>query len=170
MYRCSEFPVKCREYAGKGGIKMAKFQRGISGNPQGKKIGTLNKRTQLIKQFELHAEALINKTVELALSGDTVALRLCIERLVPRVTNQAASVVMPDLSAIEATKIIPALLHSLAGQELSVADMKGLIDIFSAHDEEIHKNNKKNEPLKITATDPIEAARQYQQFMRASHP
>lgn len=50
---------------------------------------------------------------------------------------------MPDLSAMETTKIIPELLRSLAGQELSVADMKGLMDVFNAHDEEVHKENKK---------------------------
>ena len=149
---------------------MAKFQQGISGNPQGKKAGTLNKRTELAKQFEVHAEALINKTVELALSGDTVALRLCVERLVPKAADKPITVVMPDLSAMDTTKIIPELLRSLAGKELSVIDMKGLMDVFNAHDEEVHKENKRHEPMKLTTKDPVEASRQYQAFMRASHP
>lgn len=145
---------------------MAKFKQGISGNPQGKKVGTLNKRTELATQLDVHAEALINKTVELALSGDTVALRLCVERLVPKVTDKPTTVIMPDLSAIDSTKIIPELLRSLAGQELSVAEFKSLIDIFTAHDDAVHKENKKHEPLKLTTKDPIEAARQYQEIMR----
>lgn len=52
---------------------MLHFQNGVSGNPKGKKLGTLNKRTELAKRFETHAESLIDKVVELALSGDTVA-------------------------------------------------------------------------------------------------
>jgi uncharacterized membrane protein len=77
---------------------------------------------------------------------------------------------MPDLSAAEATKIIPELLQSLAGKELSIADMKSLMDIFTAHDDEVHKKNKRHEKLAITTKDPIEAARQYQEIMRRAHP
>lgn len=76
---------------------------------------------------------------------------------------------MPDLAGAETTKIIPELLKSLADQELSVSDMKSLMDIFVAHDSEIHQHIKKHEELKITTTDPIEAAKKYQQFMMASH-
>lgn len=145
---------------------MAKFQKGISGNPAGKKLGTLNKRTQLTRQFEVHADALINKTVELALSGDSMALRLCIERLVPKIKDNTATVVMPDLNSIETAKIIPFLLQSLAGQELSVIDFKSLLEIFIAHDNEIQKENKKHDELKLETKDPIEAAKLYAQFMQ----
>lgn len=145
---------------------MAKFKQGMSGNPQGKKVGTLNKRTELAKRFEIHADALINKTVELALLGDTVALRLCVERLVPKVTEKHATVVMPDLSTLETSKIIPELLRSLAGQELSVSDMKGFMDIFSEHDLDIANRDKTQERLELGTKDPIEAARVYVQIMQ----
>lgn len=145
---------------------MAKFKKGISGNPKGKKAGTLNKKTQLAKHFEVHAEALIEKTIELGLSGDPVALRLCIERLVPKAKDKAATVVMPDLNSMGTTKIIPALLQSLAGQELSLADFKNMMDIFISHDSEIHKENETNEVLKLDTKDPIEAAKVYAQIMQ----
>lgn len=67
---------------------MTKFKKGQSGNPTGRKRGSVNKRTKLAKLLEPHAENLINKTVELALGGDVNALRLCIERLIPKATNQ----------------------------------------------------------------------------------
>jgi hypothetical protein len=95
---------------------MAQFQKGFSGNPKGKKVGTLNKRTELAKCFDEHAEALINKTIELGLSGDPVALRLCVERLVPKARDKVATVTMPDTSDLEKQKIIPSLLQSLALQ------------------------------------------------------
>jgi hypothetical protein len=147
---------------------MATFKPGISGNPSGKPKGSLNKRTQLATLIESRAEELINKTIELALVGDTVALRLCVERLIPKITDKAATVVMPDLSVIETTQIIPELLKSLAGQEINVLVFKSLIEIFTKHDEAVHKENKKHEPLKLTTKDPVEAARQYQQIMRES--
>lgn len=67
---------------------MAKFKKGQSGNPYGKKPGTHNKRTVLAKLLEPHAENLINKAVELALEGDVNALKLCVDRLLPRITSQ----------------------------------------------------------------------------------
>lgn len=76
---------------------MAKFQKGHSGNPTGKKPGTPNKRTKLAKLFEPHAEKLIDKTIELALAGDVNALRLSIERLIPKATNQQIQIDLQDL-------------------------------------------------------------------------
>lgn len=73
---------------------------------------------------------------------------------------------MPDLAAIETSKIIPELLRSLAGQEITVSDIKSLMDVFTAHDDDVTKENKRHEKLKITTKDPVEAARQYQQIMR----
>jgi len=67
---------------------MTKFITGTSGNPSGKKKGTLNKRTQLAKLLEPHAQELIEKAVELARNGDVNALRLCIERLIPKAKNE----------------------------------------------------------------------------------
>ncbi|HAT1728427.1 TPA: hypothetical protein RGI49_000832 [Legionella pneumophila] len=77
---------------------MTKFKKGQSGNPSGKKTGTLNKRTRLAKLLEPHAEGLINKTVELALDGDVNALRLCIERLIPKATSQQ---IQMDLKGVD---------------------------------------------------------------------
>lgn len=148
---------------------MTTFKPGVSGNPSGRPKGSLNKNTQLIKIMEAHAETLINKTIELALAGDTVALRLCIERLMPRVTDRPATVVMPSLEDIETTKIVPKLIRSLADQEISIAEFKSLMDIFVAHDDAIHKEIKRHEKLEITTKDPIEAARQYAEIMMRSH-
>ena len=77
---------------------MTKFKKGQSGNPNGKKPRTLNKRTRLAKLLEPHAKGLINKTVELALDGDVNALRLCIERLIPKATSQQ---IQMDLKGVD---------------------------------------------------------------------
>ena len=145
------------------------FKPGCSGNPHGRPRGALSKRTQLSKLLEPRAVELVEKMIELALDGDAQALRLCIERLIPKIDQQRVVAVMPDLSTLETSQIIPELLKSLAGQEISVSEIKSLIDTFTAHDEVVQKENKRHEKLEITTKDPIEAARQYQQIMLRSH-
>jgi len=52
------------------------FKAGQSGNPNGRRKGVLNKRTELAKMLDPHAEAIVAKMIELALQGDVTALRL----------------------------------------------------------------------------------------------
>jgi hypothetical protein len=60
------------------------FKPGQSGNPAGKPKGTRNRTTLAVEALlEGEAEALSRKAIELALAGDTVALRLCLERIAP---------------------------------------------------------------------------------------
>jgi hypothetical protein len=62
---------------------MARYRKGESGNPKGRPPGIKDKRTQYRKLLEPHVEELVAKAVELALDGDTTALRLCLERITP---------------------------------------------------------------------------------------
>ena len=60
------------------------FQPNQSGNPNGRPKGIIDKRTKLRGLLESHADEIIEKLIELAKAGDSNALRLCIERLLPR--------------------------------------------------------------------------------------
>jgi hypothetical protein len=60
------------------------FKKGVSGNPAGKPPGSRNRTTLAVQALlDGEAERLTRKCVELALQGDSTALRLCMERLVP---------------------------------------------------------------------------------------
>ena len=59
------------------------FKAGKSGNPQGRPKGSKDKRTELRALLEPHAPALVEKAVQMALDGDTVALKLCLDRIIP---------------------------------------------------------------------------------------
>jgi len=61
------------------------FQPGQSGNPNGRPKGIIDKRTELRNLFESHAKEIIEKLIESAKAGDPIALRLCVERLIPRI-------------------------------------------------------------------------------------
>jgi len=67
-----------------GRIQDTRFKPGQSGNPAGKPKGTLHKATQAVMNLlEGETEALTRKAVELALEGDTTALKLCLDRIAP---------------------------------------------------------------------------------------
>ena len=65
------------------------FQPGQSGNPSGRPRGIADKRIELRGLLEQHAKEIIEKLIECAKAGDSAALRLCIERLIPRVKPDA---------------------------------------------------------------------------------
>ena len=62
-----------------------RFPPKSSGNPAGRPKGSRNKTTLAAQALlDGEAEALTRKAIELAMSGDAVALRLCLERILPR--------------------------------------------------------------------------------------
>jgi hypothetical protein len=62
--------------------RSGRFRRGSSGNPAGRPRGSVNRSTRAAMQLlDGEAEALTRKAVELALAGDPVALRLCLDRI-----------------------------------------------------------------------------------------
>jgi polyhydroxyalkanoate synthesis regulator phasin len=73
------------------------FKKGKSGNPAGRPKGIADKRTALRALLVPHAEKLIDMAVSLALAGDTAALRICIDRLIPPIKAKDAAVAMPGL-------------------------------------------------------------------------
>ena len=64
---------------------MAKFVKGCSGNPAGRPVGSKNKCTQFRELLEDDLPALVSVLRDKALEGDMNAMRLLLERLVPKV-------------------------------------------------------------------------------------
>jgi len=80
-----------------------RFRKGSSGNPAGRPPGSVNQATRAAVLFlDGEAEALTRKAVELALAGDPVALRLCLERIVGarrgRPVELAGALALPPLA------------------------------------------------------------------------
>jgi hypothetical protein len=69
---------------GRSGNPEGRFRKGESGNPNGRPAGARNKATETAELLlDDEAEALTRKAVELALEGDAMALRLCLDRIIP---------------------------------------------------------------------------------------
>ena len=74
------------------------FQKGTSGNPNGRPKGARNKLTLMAEALlDDEAEELVRKVIELALGGDMVALRLCLERILPPRRDRPISVKLPRI-------------------------------------------------------------------------
>ena len=76
--------------------ETGKFAKGNPGRP----IGSRHKYVAAIQSLlDGEAEALGRKAIELALAGDTVALRLCLERIVPARKDSPVEFDLPAVSS-----------------------------------------------------------------------
>ena len=104
------------------------------GNP-GKPRGTRHKATvAALALLEGEADRLTRKAVEVALTGDVTALRLCLERIAPPRKDAPVTFPLPSMrSAGDAAKAAGAVLEAVADGELTPiegAHVMGLVDAF----------------------------------------
>src|SRR3954454_19391456 len=92
------------------------FQRGQSGNPHGRSVGSRHRTTLALDALlEGEAERLTRKAVELALQGDITALKLCLDRLLPPRRDRPVLFALPPLDTpADAMKAMAALLQGVA--------------------------------------------------------
>ena len=75
------------------------FKPGQSGNPTGKPRGARHRATVAAEALlDGEAEALTRRAVELALEGDTTALRLCLERVLPPRKGRPINFTLPKMT------------------------------------------------------------------------
>ena len=109
------------------------FRKGQSGNPSGRQRGSRNKATLAVEALlDGEAEALTRKAVELALAGDTTALRLCLDRLAPPrkgrpITLEVGDVKsLNDLSAVQGEVVAALARGELTPEE--AADVASVVE------------------------------------------
>lgn len=108
-----------------------RFAAGNSGRP----AGARNKATMAaLELMDGEAEALSRKAVELALAGDTVALRLCLERVAPPRRDAPVSFALPEMTcAKDSAAAAGAVLQAVSSGALTpteAAQVMGLVDSY----------------------------------------
>ena len=108
-----------------------RFQRGRSGNPAGKPKGARHRTTLAAEELlQGEASALTRKAVELALSGDSSALRLCLERVLPMRRGRPVRFSLPALdTAGDLPKALGAVLAAVAEGSLTPDEAVSLAQI-----------------------------------------
>jgi hypothetical protein len=105
-----------------------------AGNP-GRPKGTRNKATLALEALlDGEAEAVTRKAVEMALDGDTTALRLVMDRIMPPRKDRPVVFALPKLvTPADAVKASAALVEAVACGDLTPSeadDLSRLVDRF----------------------------------------
>ncbi len=110
------------------------FKKGKSGNPAGRPQGSRNKATLAMERL-LNGEAdrLTQKAVDLAMKGDTTALRLCLERLCPPRKDWPVTFDLPPMKVpADAVAAMSALLAAVAQGEVSPGEAQTIATVIEA--------------------------------------
>ena len=111
------------------------FVKGQSGNPAGKPKGTRHAATLAAESLlDGESEALTRQVIDMALAGDIVALRICLDRILPPRRERPIRFNMPPLKTIaDALAAMPLIAEGVAQGELSeseVGTLLGLVNSF----------------------------------------
>ena len=112
------------------------FKTGQSGNPDGRPKGARNRATIAAEQLlDGEAAALTRKAIDLAKQGDTTALRLCIERILPARKDRPISFPIPRIETVaDSVKAAATIVSAVADGELTpmeAAELSKVVDGFT---------------------------------------
>jgi hypothetical protein len=118
-----------------GPLQAGRFQKGQSGNPAGKPKGARNRTTQAIDAlFDGEADAITRKAIEMAKAGDTVALRLCLDRIAPVRKDRPVPFSLPPIQTTDdLVRASAALLNAVANGELTPSEAAEIGRLVEAH-------------------------------------
>ena len=111
------------------------FARGQSGNPAGKPAGARQRVTLAVEALlEGQHAALTQKAIDLALSGDGPALRLCLDRIAPARKDSPVSFALPPIkSAEDALAASAAVLAAVAAGDVTPDEAGRVMALLIAH-------------------------------------
>ena len=111
------------------------FARGQSGNPAGKPAGARHRVTLAVEALlEGQHAALTQKAIDLALSGDGPALRLCLDRIAPARKDSPVSFALPPIkSAEDALAASAAVLAAVAAGDVTPDEAGRVMALLIAH-------------------------------------
>jgi hypothetical protein len=107
------------------------FQPGNPGRPKGARHKTTLAMEALLAG---EGEVLTRKAVDMALDGDTVALRLCLDRLIPALRERPVAIDLPALgSPKDAVIASAALLQAVASGEIAPGEAREVGRLIELH-------------------------------------
>ena len=150
-----------------GRVRGRPFAKGQSGNPAGRRPGSRNKATLAAAALLAgESEALTRKAVEMALAGDPIAMRLCMERVLPPCRERTVEFSLPPIegttgegsepSARDVARAMDAVTSALAQGEITPGEAEriaGVVDTFVRAIETTKRNGSRLNLLEILTAD-----------------
>lgn len=111
------------------------FASGVSGNPAGCRKGSRHRVTQAVEALlEGEHEALTRKAIAQALEGDTVALRLCLDRIAPARKDVPVAFDLPPIkTAADTVSASAKLLEAVAVGDVTPDEAGRVMALLTAH-------------------------------------
>ena len=134
-------------------VRGRPFQKGQSGNPRGRRYGSRNRATLAAAALlDGEAEALTRKAVELALDGDPMALRLCLERVLPPCRERPVRFALPPIeSAEDVSAAMNAVTSALAGGKITPGEAERIAIVIETFARAISTTKRRE-----VAVDPLQ--------------
>jgi hypothetical protein len=107
---------------------------GVSGRPTGRKKGERPKASLAVEaMLQGEVQSLTRKAIELALAGDTTALKLCLERLLPPAKGRHVQLDWPAItSAAAAVEAMAQVTEAVGSGEITTDEGAALAAIVEA--------------------------------------
>ena len=107
------------------------FSAGNSGRPKGSR----NKATMAIESLlKGQAKALTQTAVTKALEGDSIALRLCMERIAPAPKDRPVSFSLPNMkNALDASEASGSVLRAVSESDLTPIEATRIMGLIDSH-------------------------------------
>ena len=111
------------------------FKPGQSGNPAGGPVGSRNSASIAMDALlDGEAKAITDKCIEMAKAGDSAALRLCMERLVPPRKDRVVRFEIPPLEKpADCIPIMAAIMRGVAEGDLTPGEAAALSKILDSY-------------------------------------
>ena len=115
----------------RGRNTAGQFSAGNSGRPRGSR----NKATIAIESLlQGQAEALTQTAVTKALEGNSVALRLCMDRIAPALKDQAVSFSLPNMNnALDASEAAGSVLTAFSEGDLTPIEATRVMSLIDSY-------------------------------------
>jgi hypothetical protein len=111
-----------------------RFRPGVSGNPDGRPRGSLNKTTLRMREaMEGEGPAIIYQLVEKAFRGDMQALRLVVPRIYPVQRERFVFLPLPEIHTDEdASQAISMVLAAIGDGQITPSEGQALVGMVEA--------------------------------------
>ena len=118
-----------------GQKQKGRFKPGKSGNPAGRPKGSRHKSTMAaLALLEGESQSLTRKAIEEAMGGNMVALKLCLERIVPTAKERPVNITFPEVSdASDLVKLTATLLAAIGNGDVDTSQAASLAKIIEIH-------------------------------------